>query len=385
MLAECQKISLDPVDAIKEAGYETFNEQTDGQTSRCSMGETSSAFIGLNSCFSDPNRSNNFNTPKKENLDNTKHSKLFHSKALLKNIRLNNELSERCGFTTPPSSRPISPSVSAQDMTSLHSMNKHDSYIQGSTHTLSELQGERRSSGESLSSIGLKNPLKKTHSFNSIDNQKNIFRNWLSNTATHSTPTSPRKSGDNKKSVKRRPSADLYKRDLVKHFTSGLSDHLGVQSAPNSPMVSVPSTQFTFNETEQKVGSNEHLHIRSNSPATEISNAQHITLNTQHTNPITQYFIPTTHQSKSIPQHTTPTAQHTVTVTSEAPPNTHYNTPKMRICIKEMFSELVQKPLTDHDSGIESSTILRKTRTPLNLLDDFIQHGADIHSYQLSR
>ena len=364
MLAECQKISLDPVDAIKEAGYATFNEQTDGRTSRCSMGETSSAFIGLNSCFSDPDHSNNFNTPKKENLDNTKRSKLFHSKALLKNILLNNDLSERCGFTTPPSSRPVSPSVSAQDMTSLHSMNKHDSYIQESTHTLSELQGERKSSGESLSSIGPKNPLKKTHSFNSIDNQKSIFRNWLSNTATHSTPTSPRKSRD-KKSVKRPPSADLYKRDLVKQFAPG------VQSAPNSPMVSVAPIQFAFSDKEQKVGSNEHLHIRSNSPATEISNAQHIT--------------PNTHQATSIPQHATPTAQHIATVTSEPTPNTHYNTPKMRICIKEMFSELVQKQLADHDSGIESATTSRKTRTPLNLLDDFIQNGADIHSYQLSR
>ncbi|XP_057317194.1 hamartin-like [Hydractinia symbiolongicarpus] len=190
VLADCQKISLDPVDSVKEANYAVYSHQVAQETSYRPL-KDSGLYLGLSSIFTQPETDLYITPIKRNTVDNTVDPKpLISDNAALCNP------SDVCGLTTPPCSRQLSPSNSTQDLSSLYKQNHTDVHLRDSISNLNELPSNRKSSSDTASvhsntSPGLKRTdIKKTQSFGSSDNvnHKNLLKSWLPNSASHSTP-----------------------------------------------------------------------------------------------------------------------------------------------------------------------------------------------------
>ncbi|XP_065647193.1 hamartin isoform X2 [Hydra vulgaris] len=339
IIAECAKISLDPVDAIKEATYIVDIKQT------------------LPSDL----------TPKKSEIFFRQHHgnqlKVSQNQDKQINVALldisSSQLSlcnpsELCGLSNPALSRPMSPSNSAHDCLSVNSFKPLYSENESisSIPNLIENLLERKSSGESSRD----SPSFKLKNFENVPKTK--VKRWMSNTTTHSTPLdqgSPRMSST--KSQSKRPCSTeglIVKKDLAKTLSLGISDQLYVQSAPVSPMVKC-NQQFAFS---------------SNNVVSPLSEKKL--------------------KEESIVESKIPQADDTLSSINQINDSVSFSDVPSSMplfsTIKDMFVELTVKP-TRKDSDIVDIDCKHtcRTRSPLSLLDDFIQYGADVHFYELSR
>ena len=384
VLVECQKISLDQHDIVKEATYAVYDSQLEDIPYPVHSGEGVSLSI-LNSYFSHPDSISLVTSMKKDANEQQEHE--ICKERLPSNQSLCNP-SEICGLTTPPPS--MTRSDSTQDISSSHCGTKCDSESRDSNQTLNDIPDRLvRSSTGTFSNTSNQSPaskrsIVKTTSFGSGDtfSHRTMFKSLLSNSTCHSTPVDQRQSintsapaSPRKGSIhnKRPQSTEFfrYKKEMSKPFElDHISDSFSVHSAPNSPMVPVGSLHFTFNadtDVEGKFKSQEEL----NNDKEKIKKLNVLPCHSLNHNSHVKYGITDKHDSSS-------------------------NQPSYPVVflksIREMFLELfptVSKCCRDSLDQMETASLSSsnnfKKRSPLNLLDDFIQYGSDIHSYHLSR
>ena len=384
VVAECAKISLDPVDAIKEATYIVDMKQNDESIQHRSREFASQYNLNQSSLQSEISQQI---TSKRDEKILTRHMTLQGHQSILQKLQVSQTQdlqqnvalldrskstsqislcnpSEICGLSTPASSRPMSPSNSGHEhlslMNSFKPLNFENESV-NSTQNLNENHPERKSSGETMSSRD--SPISKTKSAENV--QKAKLKMWMSNTTTHSTPLdhntcaqgSPHRSSSTKSYQKRPCSTEVskVKKDLSKTLSLGISDQLSVQSAPVSPMVQ-GNQQFMFN-------SNNVISPLLEKKLKEESN-----------------IIPDSKKHLLLDVADKDTSQTIISV-SDVP-----SSMPLFSAIKDMFMELTIRPTrNDSDAAEIPCRHTCRVRSPLSLLDDFIQYGADVHFYELNR
>lgn len=360
VLVDSQKISLDQLDMVKEATYAVFDSQEDSYP--CPNEEGISLCL-LNSYFTHPDSKNGVH--KQVNGCETQ---------MYKNVDPDSQCnpSEICSLYTPPSS--VTHSDSVHDVSSISYGIRRDSDARSSTQTLNDVHDRlvRSSTGTfsntSHNSPSSKHGITKTKSFGSEDafTHRSMFRSLINGSNNYqstpvdrrpstntSAPASPRKNTSNETS-KRPQSTEFfrYKRDMSKAFElDHISDTCSIQSAPSSPMVN--NSNFVFNDDQsEEVSSNKDKSEKSYQAMDNVKNENNYLrkhLIQLQTNPVT--FL------KGVRE-----------ILMDLFPSVLRNSdPEMQPDPSSMFSKNLKK------------------RSPLNLLDDFIQFGSDIHSYQLSR
>lgn len=354
VLAECQKISLDPMDYVKEEAYfdNTTNIATvDDSAQQPSLLESSiSSLLKLNSIFSGPDKSHN--TSANRRTDTKTQNKL--SSDALENVCNPSEL---CNMVTPPSSRPISPSNSAHDLTTArHPVSSDIEYGADGRGSMQSLNGQadRKSLSDSHNYGTLYNAIS-----NENVNQKNILlKSLMSSTQSStpaekdsflvsrkSTPLSPRRSSSYKNPKNRPISSEFFKSRL------GNSGHFDYHSAPTSPMV----------------------------PPNPATSQNHFSFNT-----------------------TTESETDSSRITDEnfngkgrsASPETAYKADmNLANSLKQLVNETNQNNREQCDMNFDSSYSfysqqqqqILHSRSPVQVLDDYIQYGTDLHSLLISK
>jgi len=218
----------------------------------------------------------------------------------------------------------------------------------------------------------------KTKSFGSGDTfpHRAMFRSLLSSNS-HSTPVDRRHPGSNtsapasprkSSSQSTRPQSTEFlrqKKDLSRPLELDfISDSFSVHSAPNSPMVPVNPLSFSYDAESEREGK-----FKSQEELDKVKEKMK--------------------KLNVLPCHS---LHNELSVKSEyeTSMNKPYDSITFLTSIKEMFLELFPNSLKQCDSvdrmeiSLSSSNNFKK-RSPLNLLDDFIKYGSDIHSYHLSR
>lgn len=351
VLAECQKISLDPFESVKEGcQVDLMTEEcihmddsnpNQSQQQHVQLDASNSSLLRLNSIFSNPEHDQSFSNTS----TSTKNEAKSQGKILVYDSESICNPSEICHMTTPPSSQPLSPSNSYHDLASLkqagYDIDKSDH--RGSIQSLNE--SDRKSLSDSQN-FGNRSPflLHKTGSNENV-NHKSLFKSLISSqqstpvekdTSRKSTPISPRRSGGHKNPKNRPISSEFLK---SRFSNSGQFDHY--HSAPSSPMVSTVSgtgSQFSFNNTSE---------IEDVKTAEEPAKIIH----------------------RSIVEYESPIVnKHTGNLVSS-------------------LRKLVNESGCKEDSNLESSCPMniQPRKSPLQILDDYINFGTELHSLLLNR
>merc|ERR1712002_813180 len=129
VLVECQKISLDQLDMVKEATYAVFDSQLE-DIPYPGLSEEKVSLPKLNSYFSHPDSSNHMKMLKKEAAEQVDEV----CKELLESSLC--DPSDICGLSTPPS---LTRSNSTQDISSVNCGTKCDSDFRDSNQTLNDI------------------------------------------------------------------------------------------------------------------------------------------------------------------------------------------------------------------------------------------------------
>ena len=406
-------MSLDPLDAIKEATYSVYASPLLDCSNRNS-GDISNINSNTGNISVDPKSGRS--TPKQDQeIQVDLQSLAIETEEATEAVEQNDSYlasrgieslcspSDMCGLSTPPSSRPISPSGSMYDVGTLTDNRPVTPLFDGDNGgEISNIE-ERQSIGSkeetmSVKSIATSSPrpshvahLKKTRSFGSADNlSKRVFRQWTSssgvmpsnqmkgtkdeNVVKTSAPTSPH--GHNEKPIQRPPLDSMhFKRDLFRQLSSDAS------SAPASPMLPQgPQQTFPFS-----------VPFGFTSPFVTGENANR------------QSLGDVRDLSKSLPRvpcnafyssskHSTPYSNLTQDSAKQSPQIEAAHSPSIQLVssLQQMFAQLVPfnvgpEPVGSSMTESDLSSAQRKLKSPINLLDEFIEHGSSGHSQQLSR
>ena len=361
VLAECQRISLDPLDGIKEGTGVNFDESFHQQNQNSMLESSISSLLRLNTIFPDPDRSHSYNFLKKSDAAEKPQSKLMQN--ALESVC---NPSEICDMTTPPSSRPISPSHSAHDLRSAAARNPVSSDIEtgsecrGSIQSLNETPNDRKSLNESQNHSN-KSPLvlHKAMSSENVNQRNTLLKSFMSNQSTpaekenfsnsrKSTPISPKRSGSYKHPNSNRPISSEFLKSRL-----GNSGNFDYHSAPTSPMIQPLNTsggsQFSFNISD--------------------------------------------------------TVDEPSKVESQTKPQSHRNRPEspflqldnvidINISLKKLFDETNtrlygnkedQLEISNTDASYHQQQAMMNARSPVQILDDFIQFGTDMNSLLINK
>lgn len=389
-MVECQKLSLDPIDSIKEATYVGYVEGMEPSFPHPQQGDPgTTTFHSLNTVFTNPDSSGT-QTPTREKKD----EKVYTSE---KPSKLNERFpvcnpSEIIGNDTPPLSRPISASNSTHDISAVSTKQQQHQCFQPidpcdvltavnnelteSTHTLNDSGIDRKSSGESL----LLTASNRTGSADNV-NQKSLLLRSFRSSNQHSTPAEKDSSSHNASSSRkttpnspRRPNSSNSRNNIktnrpmsTEFFKSklnfGHSGHHDIQSAPTSPMVHGPSayntTHFSFNSNDINDDSTD---LPSESAKDLLESCSKLS-------------------SHNLSSHTN------ITDHNDSDTSLHIING-----VKEMFceamintSDSLCEPVDDSVSVSCYQQQTQHQKSPLTLLDDFIQYGCNLHSSILSR
>ena len=373
VLVECQKISLDQLDMVKEATYAVYDSQLE-HNSYPYQNEEAVSMCTLNSYFSHPHADGMV----KRGIDGLEAG---DCKEAADTSSCNP--SDLCGMYTPPSS--MTQSDSAHDVSSCGA--RRDSDARSSTQTLNDVHDRLvRSSTGTFSGTSNQSPavkhhgIQKTKSFGSDDGftHRAMFRSLItSNTNYQSTPVerktpanisapaSPHKQQSNNNQSNKIPqSTELFrqKRDMSKMFDlDHISDTTSIQSTPSSPVIQGNSSNFVLNDgSDTDLKSHDELYAAKE----KVKRTNILPCSSGHNmssdNP-TQF-----HSSPAV------FLKH------------------MRDLLIDLFPPAPSKQCTEildqttDTTSLTSSTNFKK-RSPLNLLDDFVQYGSDVHSFQLNR
>ena len=345
VLAECRRISLDPLDCIKE-GTQLNIDDSFRQPNQNSVLENSiSSLSRLNNLFPDPDRSHSHNFLKKSETGDKSQSKLMLN--ALENVC---NPSDICHMTTPPTSRPISPSHSAHDLRSVRNPVSSDIET-GSIQSLNESQN-----------FGNKSPLllHKTMSSENVSQRSAILKSFMSSQSTpldkesisssrKSTPISPKRSGSYKQPKVNRPTSSEFLKSLL-----GNSGNFDYHSAPTSPMIPpvnvTGASQFSFNMSDV---------------ADEPSKGES--------------------HNKSQVQRNRP----------ESPFIQSENVIDINVSLKKLFEETNsgfhvnrggdQLEFSNIDASYHQHQAMLNARSPVQILDDFIQFGTEINSLLINK
>ncbi|XP_066919418.1 hamartin-like [Clytia hemisphaerica] len=387
VLAECQRISLDPLDCVKE-GLNHFDdhnlqslENTNNQ--QPSILESSiSSLLKLNSIFSNPDKSHNNSSIRRSESARMSSNNRPQSKLSLTALESGCNPSEVCQMTTPPSSRPISPSHSAHDLTYYSTRtNPMSSDIEtgnechGSIQSLNESQADRKSLNDSQN-FGNRSPLMlhKTMSNENVSQRNTLLKSLMSShqstpldkdnitNSRKSTPKSPRRSGSHRSSSKNnRPTSNEFLKSRLGH-----SDNFDYHSAPTSPMVPTNNTnthaQFSFNTSD-------------------IEESKH---GTSDLNSANRPQLQPTNKNRSASPYPIPSN----------PQNNQPTNIDIQSSLKRLFYEANNITMNNKDQsdvGVHLDVIdqqhqtMLNSRSPVQILDDFIQYGTELNSLLVSR
>ena len=393
IFAECQKISLDPLDAIKEATYTVFSHQpsnTSGVTPKRELvvSATVTSVDAERQIESNLNYKLFSNERNQPNDEQGRNDRMYRTDPA--SYLSSHELSVLwspsflCGLSTPPSSRTMSPANSAQDILSLSEFvqrpmtpvadpEKDSNYDNQDTRTSTPGTDRRKSSGDfkKASQKSHKSPqlFGKSKSEEFVDlktkkSQPDVAKAEIVHEGT--------KHGVNKTkgSPKKKKDKPLHG-DLVKLSPKlSRSDHAHsikqTHSAPSTPAIT-SKDKFGFNL--QDLLSEQQVSVESQGKSTALT------------------ATPQNHENKR------QTAAFQSNVSQNAPDSPTYehsaNVSLLRV-IKDLHQEALSKlniqsshnqDLNEHLDGGGKS----KARSPMELLDEFIECGSNLHSLQLSK
>ena len=360
VLAECQRISLDPLDCVKE-GTQLHIDDSFQQPNQNSMLESSiSSLLRLNNIFHDPDKSHNYSISKKSDKSQSK---------LMQNASENIcNPAEICHMTTPPSSRPISPSHSAHDLRSMSTRNPTSSDVEAGSECRGSIQSLNESDRKSLNgshNFNNKSPslMHKAVSSENVNKRSALLKSFMSSQSTpfekerisnsrKSTPLSPKRSGSYKQPKNNRPTSSEFLKSRL-----GNSGNFDYHSAPTSPMIppqnstAVASSQFSFNTSD--------------------------IVDESVTKGETPKFMP----DKSRPE--SPYVQSDSII-------------DIKMSLKKLFEETNlasippgnrgdQSDFANMDGSYHQQQSLANSRSPVQILDDFIQFGTDMNTLLINK
>lgn len=372
VFAECQKISLDPFDAVKEATYTIFSYQGPSTTGVAPKRElvTSTSVTSVD-CEEGGNANSNQKVVSNEGLVpcDDRWQKDMTSQTEPASFLSNQEMSLfwspsfSCGLSTPPSSRTISPSNSTQDIPSLNEFvqrpmtpvadqDKESNMEQKETRT-STPNTSRRKSGGDVKKLGQKSHkspslVSKSKSDESVD-----AKTTSSQQEVTKGERSPRKRRD-KAFISEKSSPQLLR-------ANSASNSKRTHSAPTTPDVR-SKENFHFNTSQ----SEQQNTIDSQRRASGFATA-------------TQY-----HENKRA--SITPVAKNTL---ESSVHESSVNISLLRM-IRELHEDAIAKVAGQQFHGGDQnehpdSVTKSKAKSPLELLDEFIECGTNLHTLQLSR
>ena len=385
IFAECQKISLDPLDAVKEATYTVLTQTAHDESGICQKTENIVS-TAVNSSTIDTQ--SQVQTDLKSSTVESRSAQEQDGQERRVPILMSQELSLAwspsfaCGFNTPPSSRTMSPANSTQDVSSLNEFVQRpitpvadtDKDVRDSTQdncTSTPVFNRRRSGGELKKSWRKSNQspklFSKSKSEESVEADNKKSHREEPKTDYHSflrkygfdksvTPTKKKetleRTGSSAKSSPRMPRAELLLMTKQTH------------SAPTTPSLSAKDS-FTFPP------------VHDNTPS----------FTDHHTAPTFMSAASATSFSES---RRTPAHQHSwVSQRSQSPTEeSSVNIALLRL-IKDLHEEALLKmniPVTQEiDTDSSGGSSKTKLKSPFELLDEFIECGSSLHSLQLSK
>ncbi len=377
--AECQKISLDPLDAIKEATYTIFSQgdlSPEGLYPRKDQSATMAVASKIDSAKSDIEPDN----AKEGGVDISQPRIQPAASSYLSSQDLSSLWSPSflCGLSTPPSSRPISPANSTQDILSLSEFvqrpttpvscldNKDMVDSAEDAYTSTPVVTRRRSGGElkkanrksfPTSNLNLKSKSAESVEVSNANTERDPVRKEATRITSNITPSStpPRRRKEYTQDKKRnlaQVSPMIARSELV-----GSSKASESASAPCTPNV-VTKDSFAFSSSQQGF---------SDPPS---SGNQSMSFTSQKL-------------GRSAKQSPGPGVYKSDAIL------TGLSVDLLRV-IQDLHEEVLAKQSRPHSQAMDpiedaEPAVKSKFKSPFELLDEFIDCGSSLHSLQLSR
>ena len=376
--AECQKFSLDPLDAIKEATYSVFTHKNLSQESLYPQKLVVTTPVSSSTVRTENSTCNLDRDSSRDQKPITEQSMSDDCVPYLSSQELSLLWSPSflCGLSTPPSSQPISPAGSVQDipslsefvqrpMTPVAGLDLKETNNCEEAFTSTPIVSRRRSGGE------LKKSSHKAHQVANLN-----LKSKSSESVDTSTPgvdkeassgrvTPVHNAKKKKEHVPDRPkNTSKYSPMLARAEILELSGKK-TKSAPNTPL-SRSKDAFAFAPTQ---ATQEPLP----SQASHSKRAEHSNISTP---------LPATY-TKSLK------SQSPAVKVNESP--LHGLSVNLLKVIKDLQEDAISKQcslLSNVEDGMDESErccTRLKAKSPFELLDEFIECGSNIHSLQLSR
>lgn len=396
IFAECQKISLDPLDAVKEATYTVFSHQEPslaGVTPRkelvCSPGAIS---IDINkrreSVGSKPGPSER-SQPHDEQGRNDLITRTDPASYLSsQELSILWSPSFLCGLSTPPSSRTLSPANSAQDILSLNEFvqrpmtpvadtDKDLNCDNSDTRTSTPDTSRRKSGGDmkKLAQRSHKSPqlFAKSKSEESVEakakrpQQQESSKGEFSSESTKLTGDRGVARSSPKKKKDRETLSTLEKSSPALSRSDNAVTSKQTHSAPTTPAITSKDS-FSFSSTQD------------NQPELASSDYQ---------NKSSTYSVSSQHHESK--RHALSFQTSTVSQFSlDSPIHELKSNVSLLRLIKDLHQEALSKMNVQWSQNPDvldnpEFATRSKLKSPLELLDEFIECGSNLYSLQLSR
>lgn len=385
IFAECQKISLDPLDAIKEASYAVFSPPAGSQNGATPRRDqvfsktVSSADVEKRIESSINNKSHSSEPKAQEEQSCSERPAEPASYLCSQEVSAFWSPSFLCGLSTPPSSRTMSPANSAQDILSLSEFVQRpmtpivdvDKEEHSDTRTSTPDNSRRKSAGEirKLAQKIHKSP--QLYAKSKSDDPVDVKIKRLQQEAPKGeilleidqTKLSPKKKREKQTTgVLERSSPRLPRTEHV------IGQKQQTHSAPTTPAIS-SKENFSFNSMQSQ-NQLEVAYVEGQGRPTAFIGANH------------------QHDGKR------PASAFQPLATSRNMPESPMRDLDSNLSLLRFIKELNQEVLStmngqgsqNQDQVEQLDGVIRsKTKSPLELLDEFIECGSNLHSHQLSR
>lgn len=381
---------MDPLDAVKEATYTIFSHRGPSASGLTPKRELV-ASTSVTSVDVEEGGRGNLNRRRLSNERIQPHDEQFQTDRAIQTERAsflsNQELSVlwspsfSCGLSTPPSSRTISPATSAQDipslsefvqrpMTPVTDQDKESNVDQQETRTSTPDTSRRKSGGDvrkmaqrshkspklsakSKSDESVEAKAKKPHQETGKGEMLSGAQKFITDKAKGSPKKKREKMSNSEKSTSRLFLADRIPGSMQTH------------SAPTTPDIR-PKDSFSFNNAQDSHQAEQQI--------TTDNQGKTITAGAHTPN----------YENKRVA--TTPSIHSTFDASAH---ESSADVSLLRV-IKDLHQDALPKvtgqPLHNQDPNeLVDGGVRSKTKSPLELLDEFIECGSNLHSLQLSR